>query len=363
MAILWADFPSGQLGLYGLSEVAMLAGIWAEIEDGGTGDADLASDPDTNIGSSGTVFKTTGVASFPAFGRMVLPGGAQATVGVGFRLWQSILPIGNGSNGNATLWFTTAANAIVCYVKVLSDGGIGVYNSANTLLGSTTIPAVTAAAYSHIEAKVLRDAAAGTVEVRVNGTSVLNLTGLALGASNIGQIRIGSFQSTSNLAEPSNYIKDLVVWDSTGSEGNDFQGSVAVHDLYTDADISLNWTPSTGSTGWDLLDKTAVDDTTYIGAASSAVSPYVASLTNLPDDVTSIRALLPIYRAAKTDGGDCNIQAGLTPNNVDWDDGADRAMTTSYTYWWDVSHLSPDTSAPWTPVEVNAAYVRVDRTL
>lgn len=159
------------------------------------------------------------------------------------------------------------------------------------------------------------------------------------------------------------YWKDFVIWNTAGSVGNDFQGSVAVRDLYPDADIDLNWTPSTGSVGWDLIDKTTLSDTTYIQAGDPPPDPAVFSLTDLPADVTSVRALLPIYRSTKTDGGDCNLQAGLTPNNIDWDDGADNPITTAYTFRWDVSDLSPDTAAPWTVTEVNDAYVRINRTL
>ena len=363
MAIIWADFPSGQLGLYGTSTANMLNGIWAQIEVGGAGgQINLANDPDPNIASAGRVFQCEAGSNGSSYGRIVHPGGAQPTVGIGVRLWQSELPEGNGNKGNAAIWFRTSANASICYLKALSDGSLGFYNSSNTLLGQTS-PILTASAYHHIEIKVLRDATVGTAEVRVNGATVLDLENLALGASDIGQIWLGSWQDTVNDPDIINSFKDFVFLDGTGSEGNDFQGSVAVHDLYTDADISLNWTPSTGSTGWDLIDETTPNDADYIGAPDPAPAAYVASLTDLPEDVTSVRALLPIYRATKTDGGDCNIQVGITPNNTNWDDGADRPMTTAYTYWWDVSHLSPATAAPWTPVEVNAAYVRADRTL
>jgi hypothetical protein len=367
MAIIWADFPSGQHGLYGTSTASMLNGIWAETQSGSSGGTTaLANDPDSNIGSAGRVLSTFGgnvnASNGHSFARIVNPSGAQATTGVGFRLWMSSLPQGNSASGNAIVRFRTSANADIIYFQVQADGSIGAYDSANTLLGSTA-PATTANAFQHVEIKVLRHASAGTAEVRVNGAVVLDLDTLALGASDIGIITIGSRPRTTSQATPTNYWKDFVLWDGSGSEGNNFQGSVAVHDLYTDGDISLNWTPSTGSTGWDLLDKTSVDDTTYIQAGDPAPSPAVMSLTDLPADVTSVRALLPIVRAVKSDGGDCNIQVSLTPNNVDWDDGADRPMTTAFTFTWDVSHLSPDTSAAWTPAEVNDAYVKFNRTL
>jgi hypothetical protein len=244
----------------------------------------------------------------------------------------------------------------------MADGSIGAYNSSDTLLGQSG-PALTANGYNPIDVKVVRHATNGTIEVRVNGIVKLNLGTLALGANDIGMVAIGTATIATGSPDPGNRFKDFVLWDGTGSVGNDFQGSVAVRDLYPDADIALNWTPSSGSTGWNLIDETTPNDAGYIEAGDPPPDPAKFSLTNLPDDVTSVRALLPIVRAVKTDGGDCNLQVGLTPDDTNWDDGADRPMTTAFTYWWDVSALSPATAAAWTPVEVNAAYVRVDRTL
>lgn len=359
MAIVWADFPSGQIGLYGSTEAYMLNGIWAEF----SGQSPvLASDPDANIGSAGRVLEFEGDTSLTDSGaRIVSPLGAHATSGMGFRLWQSSLPPANSGRANAQWEFKTSANGLVVRCRVLADGSIAAYDSAGTLLGQTALPVLTASAYHHIETKVVRHASAGTIELRVNGETKLDLDTLALGASDIGMQVIGCDNSTSG---PSNYYKDYIYWDGSGSAGNDFQGSVAVRDLYPDADIDIgDWTPSTGSTIWDLINETTPDDTDYGQAADPAPDPVKMSLTDLPDDVTSVRALIPIKRAIKTDGGDCNIQVGLTPNDTDWDDGADHPLTTAYTYSWDVSHTSPATAAPWTPSEVNAAYVRVDRTL
>jgi hypothetical protein len=373
MSIIWADFPSGQLGIYGTNRANMLNGIWAEVSSQGSAYAALVADPDPNVGANGVVFfsnsSTASSAESYKGGRLAIPAEV-TTLGLGFRWWLDKLPSNTGSFPFVS--FRTNTNTDILTVRVTTTGQLQLATGASdsghggTTLATSIGPVLTANAYQHVEIKATKGAGTGAVEIRVNGIEIpsLTITGQAMGASNIAQIFVGSAEEAGGSdANMNSYIKDLVLWDTSGTEGNDFQGSVAVRDLYTDADISLNWTPSTGSTGWDLLDKTSVDDATYISAASSAISPYVASLTDLPDDVTSIRALLPIVRAVKTDGGDCNIQVGLTPNNTDWDDGADRPVTTASTFYWDVSQVSPDTLAPWTPVEVNSAYVRIDRTL
>lgn len=361
MAIIWADFPSGQHGLYDTASAHMLNGIWAELNVAlGTGAIGLVPDPDPNIGAAGVVLRMSPGNGGDVHARIVNPSGAHATAGIGFRLWLSRLPLGNAS-GNTRWYFRTSSNVTIAYCQVQTDGSIAAYSGAGLLLDQSA-PILTANAYHHIETKLVRHASEGTLEVRVNGLAVLTLTELALGANDVGMVALGA-RIRANGDDPTNYFKDFVYWDGTGTAGNDFQGSVAVHDLVPNGDISLNWTPSTGLTGYNLLDEEPPNDLDYIQAGDPAPSPAVFSLTDLPEDVTSVRALLPIVRAVKTDGGDCNLQVSVTPNNTDWDDGADRPMTTAFTYWWDVSPTSPATSAAWTPSEVNAAYVKANRTL
>lgn len=371
MAIIWADFPSGQRGIYDADGALMLNGIWAETTAGLGFQNLLTTDPDPNVGSAGIVVRTdsavTPSGESGEEARMALPAEV-TTLGLGARMWLAKLPTVEGMC--PFIAFRTNANAGIITVRVSTTGqliayaGGAIYGTAvGTELGRS-VPALTANAWQHVEIKATKGAGTGAIEIRVNGVVKLNLTGLTLSASNIAQFAFGNHKNAgSNDGAMITYYKDLVVWDTTGTYAIDFQGSVAVHDLVPNADISLNWTPSTGATGWNLIDENAPNDLDYISAASPAPSPAVFGLTNLPPDVTSIRALIMIQRSMKSDGGDCNVQLGLTPDNVSWVNGTDRPLTTAFTYWWTPSHTSPVTAAPWTPAEVNAAYVRANRTL
>jgi len=359
MAIVWADFPSGQLGLYGSTRDYMLNGVWAAFE--GTFNSSFLSiqnDPDPGIGAAGRVLRFNQSSSTGEWGficaRFAYPV-AVVTAGVAFRLWMSILPVADSFAGNPRWEFRNIANGLIGRMIVGASGQFLIYNAAGTLVHTSNPLAVVANAYNHVETKLLRDAAAGTIEIRVNGAVKVTLAAQALGASDVVNIVLGHNINV--------YYKDVIFWDGLGAYATDFQGSVAVHDLLTDADISLNWTPSTGATGWNLLDESPPNDGDYISADATPPAAAVFGLTNLPPDVTSVRALLPIFRGQKTDGGDCNLQAGLTPDNVAWVNGADRPQTVAFTYYSSPIHTSPVTAAPWTPGEVNAAYVRINRTL
>lgn len=374
MALIWADFPSGQKGLYGTTVANMLNGVWAEFQSTvGTSYSALVIDPDPTIGSNGIVFtassSTSSSGNASQSGRLALPAEV-TTLGLAFRFWLAKLP--STATAAPFISFRNNANVDILTLRVSTTGQlVAVTGASADGIGGSTLgtsnPVLTANAYHHVEIKTTMGAGTGALEVRVNGVvaSGLTLSGLALGSNNIAQFVLGcSDPAGSADSTMKAYWKDLIVWDTTGSHVNDFQGAVAVRDIVPDADVSLNWTPSTGATGWDLIDEgdTGPNDADYISADNSLPSPAVFTMTDLPPDVVSVRAVMPIGRLVKSDGGDCTVQISVSPNNIDYDDGADRPITVASTYWWDVSYLSPDTGSAWTPTEVNSMRYKVNRT-
>lgn len=290
MALIWADFPSGQKGLYGLDAFRMTDGIWSGFDDFmrtnvfpsvSTAQTNVVADPDPTV--SGYVLHPYSGTIQEAGPRLALPGGATSTVGLGCRMWLEDLPTGDwGNHGGPLLTFRTAGNVTIASVTVLANGRIAAATtrSGTTLLGTSLAPVIQAGAWNHVEVKMLRHASAGTLEVRVNGVAVsgLVLTGLALGASDIGIVAFGSNYAVA----PSGtlvYYKDIIIWDGTGSEVNDFQGNVSVTDLNPDTDVSLGgWLPNVGSTGFPLVRDTLPQNTlTSIGAVAAAETVRINS--------------------------------------------------------------------------------------
>jgi len=103
------------------------------------------------------------------------------------------------------------------------------------------------------------------------------------------------------------------------------------------------------------------NDVSLITAITPPPAAYVCELSNLPPDITSVRGLMSIVRAMKSDGGDGTLQVSLISAG-DVDLGADRAITVAQTYYTDISELSPDTGNPWTPLEVDSAQMQINRT-
>lgn len=351
MAIQWMD----NFAAYGAGHQAlMLNGPYAEVY------GQLVVDPDPNAANS-VVY-----AAYGQFGagestslRKVLPASA-VTVGAAFRLWLSNLPA-NVSQSKA-ITIADGANNILAYLYVTTTGGIQVKSAGGAVLAASAGPVIVANAWQHIEFKTHIDAAAGTVEVRVEGVTVLTAAGLNTGVGPAAQVRVDNY-SDGGGGGVIGFIKDLIIWDGSGAQNTDFLGSCSVVALRTSSDVSLNWTPSAGLTGWNLLNETPPDDDAgYIQAPTPAPAAAVFGMTDLPADVTSVKGLMSLIRSKKTDGGDGNLQVSLV-SGASTSNGADRPLTTAYTYWNDLFPQDPVTAAAWLPAAVNAANLKLNRTL
>ena len=356
MAIVFAD----NFKTYGGDEANMLNGVWAELGSV-TGFNDLVEDPDPNV--TGSVLFQDG-NNWRARARMVYPGAARAVAGMSVRLWMNSLP-SDTSIGTPCILFEDGGGADLGGIRVMPDGSFSVrvipWSSGDPVLASTA-PVISANAWNHIEIKFTAGAS-GEIEIRVNGLTVLASTGLTWGNTNSVSSVVLMNSGNGNLNNEYSYWKDLIMWDTLGTSNNNFLGTCHVYTLIPDSDDTLTWTPSTGTTGYDLIDETlTLNDADYISAADPPPAPSVFTVSDLPPEIVGVKALLPFVRARKIDGGDGNVQMGLTVN-ASTDLGTDRPITTAFTYFWDVSELSPDTGFAWTPTEVNNVKLQIDRTV
>lgn len=341
--------------IYGSTTAFLLNGVYAS-NSGVT----LPTDPDGVSGGRVARISGQNISGL----RYILPE-LSDDVGIPVRIWMDALPTIASARPTIAV-FSNAANGEIVSIVVETTGRISAYRGSRngTLIETTVSPVITANGWYHIETRIARSDVAGEIEVRVEGVPVLELDTLDLGTSEVAQVALMRVPSAANSATC--YFKDFVIWDDSGSFNNTFLGSVLVHTLTPDADIDLNWTPSSGTTGYEILDNIPPVDATYLYAEDSPLpDPYVCSLSNLPDDVTSVKGLITFVRAAKNDGGDGSLQVSLisdpdgTPATFD---GADRPITVAQTYWRDVSETDPKTSAAWTPPAVDDAHLKLNRT-
>lgn len=356
MAALWCDdFKS-----YGTNTALMLDGLYAAAE------CTLTEDPDPIVTGNVLLLNGTGGGFFDNL-RKVLPT-PRATVGMCARVWFASLPA--GALNPCFFRFNDGANVCHVAIALTSTGVIQAWRgaqSSGTLLGASAGPVIASNSFNHIEAKVFISDTVGTVEVRVNGVAVLALTNKDTGNSadlTVAQVQLTPSSRTDLVTDSDIYIymKDFFVWDNAGARNNNFAGSVSVVNLTPSSDVALTWALSGGSTGFSLVNESPPVDSSFISAVFPAPAIDKMGQTNLPADVTSVRTLMTLVRARKTDGGDGSLQVGLI-SGASTALGANRAITTAPTYYSDIQETDPATGASWLPTAVDASNIQFNRTL
>jgi len=330
---------------YGLTETFMLDGLWSQIN---------------NMALS-TAIVRTGTHSMVSTGNVCFLrrqfGSALQEVGVGHAIYLDSLPVDN--NRFAVCELRDAANAAQIKVVIQTTGAVAVLRGGVTL--GTSAVLVTAAAWNHFEVYALIANVGGAVEVRLNGVTILNLTGIdtqETALNETSQVVYGSVISTLLIF----YLDDLFTWDTTGTLNNTFIGDKKVYLLLPDADTAdADWVPDTGGVGFSRINEVPpADDASYVEASNAGdISQF--GLTDLPPEVVSVQGIYVPGRLRKTDAGVNNVQSAMV-SGVSVASGVDRPITTAFTYWPDVFEVDPATSAPWTPAAVNASQLRFTRT-
>lgn len=349
MSIMFADDFRG----YGNDSSLLANGLWGVI-----GGDYMTDDPDPNAQAGS---KTLRFQSFGNSARRPFTVGAVAVAGCALRLWMPALP----SFTTACIRFLDGGNNLQANLAITPTGVIELYYGSvghgGVLLASSIVPVLTANSFHHVEFKVLCDPAAGTVEARVDGNLACKAMGVNTGTAL--QLGLGTTNDYNGTASRVDYIKDLVCWNGLGGHNTDFLGTVSVVGLTPDSDVSLGWTPTPAGPGWSLLNRSPpADGVDFITAPYPPPAPSIFGMMDLPVNVTSVRALISQVRARKADGGDGNLQSSLISAGVSVS-GADRPLTTAFTYYEDVFETDPNTAASWTPAATNLATLKLNRTV
>jgi len=103
------------------------------------------------------------------------------------------------------------------------------------------------------------------------------------------------------------------------------------------------------------------DNATLTGGADIP-GPSSFRFTRLPPGVTTIRSVMAVTRAYKTEAGPAKMITSFVGPAGAADDGSERSLTVEPTYRIEVFEEDPDTSGPITPSTLLTGRVRFDRT-
>jgi hypothetical protein len=228
------------------------------------------------------------------------------------------------------------------------------------LLGVTS-SAFPTGVFVSVEIKALIDPANGSVEMRLNGQSVLSVGGVSTSesaAARWSSLILGNSENNGSTGAVNTLdFDDLYVLDGSGTAPwNSFIGDCRVDARFpTGPGLSSDWAPSAG-VNWQNVDDAAPNgDTDYnTGAAASLVDTFVVQDAPVPG--AAIYGVQHNLAVRKLDAGVCGVAAVVRQGSPIQDYvSVDVPVSTAYTNARVVQQTNPATTAPWTEAAFNAS--------
>lgn len=229
-------------------------------------------------------------------------------------------------------------------------------NQLGTLLGSSgTVMSI--GLWQRVEVQaVLRDGTDGSVKVVVDGTTVIDLSGIDTkdssgdpdGANNI---RLGGPNSTTGWT-----IDDVVIHNTGGDEPTALLGDLEIQTLRPDGTGDQNDSTAVGAaTRWQAVDESGVNDgdTTYV-SMTTAGDEDLYSCANLSGSPTTIHAVV-VNNVARSDGSDPRNLAALVKEGTTEGQAATLKVPSGSIYFTMQGYFpeNPDTALAWIASEVD----------
>lgn len=249
----------------------------------------------------------------------------------------------------------TAATVHISIENSPADYSLNIYKGqTGTLLGNV---ACGASIWHYVEVKCLLSDTVGTVEVRVDNRVVFTFSGdtknggtkTTFDAFSIGP---GNISNVGNVA-----IDDVYLCNDAGAVNNDFLGDCRVDVLLPDGNGNYSQLVGSDADSTDnylLVDEAAPNTTDYVGvgAVNGDIDTY--AFAALPTGSAGIAGVFHRQYAATSDAGARSVRSVARVAATDYP-GADLALASTYGVQSTLWELNPNTSALWTPTEVNAA--------
>lgn len=275
-------------------------------------------------------------------------------LGVGFH-YQT-----NAAANFSCLMFQTAVGGVICSLYIDSNSVITLRSSSfNGTIVATSPTPITLNEWEHFELQVGIAGASSTYEVRLNGQTIMQGTA-NFGTTPIGRVSLGYKTGAATTGE---YRWDnFYIYDDSGTDNNDWLGERNIYTLFPDGDSSpMAWSPSTGSTGYEILDNVpALPATAYLEASSNGTDGYFDLPAPPSLDINVIGVQVSAF-GEKTGTSDTELEVGLLTNSVETSGSNLPLIQDSPRFVSEIFERNPDTTDPWTPQEIRDAEVFVKR--
>jgi len=272
--------------------------------------------------------------------------GSQTTKTVGVALYlENALPFGS------TILALYDSTTIQVKVALDASGHLVFYRGSTVLATSTEM--VSTAAWNYIELKTTINNTTDAYDLRLNGTSVLSATSLDT------QVSANTYWDRLYLSAGGGwdyiYADDLYVTDSTGTDNTGFLGTIHIETLFPNADVTTDWTTSTGTDHYALVDENpADDDTTYVEDNVSTDRELFdfPALTAASDTIFGVTSIVD---ARVTDASSVDMKFVNKSSTTVTTGSAQTVSSTSQARFEEITEQDPNTSSAWTKTTFEAA--------
>lgn len=235
----------------------------------------------------------------------------------------------------------------------LIPGGLNLFRAGGgaPVLVATALNCIGVARWHWIEIKATMQTS-GSVEVKVDGVTVINVTAT--------DFRDGASDTLTGFRMyGSRYFRqydEIIICDDTGATFNTFFGDMRIAQAVPDADGSVvDWTASAGTDVSCVDDALAAydDDTTYIESSTtdqeSLFSHAAFTLTGV-----NVVKFVQLSTLARDDGTN-TLRQLVRSGGTTYDSGSDLNPTTDYQWFNHMRELDPNGTIAWTEANINSA--------
>jgi len=191
----------------------------------------------------------------------------------------------------------------------------------------------------------------GSVEIRIDGKKILDVTGLN---TKNGTTDYVDFYRLWGCPYYSGDIRfdDIYICNSEGTINNDFLGDVNVKLLMPNGvGSNTDWTPSAGD-NYACVDEIEPNTSDYVyTTVSGAYDTY--SFETIPSGI--IHGIQQSFYGNRGTGGDRTFKAAARIGGVNYPMNSVMTLTDTYGYKFVLNEVSPATTSGWTSDEINSA--------
>lgn len=211
--------------------------------------------------------------------------------------------------------------------------------------------------WHYFELKATIHPSTGSYELRRNEATVFSDTGVNTadsGSASWDAVHFDTASEGSINGLPK--IDDIYILDGLGTINNDFLGDSVIEGRLPTGDSAvpsmLDWTPSTGSTHWDLL--ADINDNTLV-STGTAGDVDLLTFDSLSFITGTIHGVMTVVQAGLDSVGTRTIRNIARSNSVNYNGASQIVETTDSDGFFEIWETDPDTAVKWTVSGVNAA--------